>query len=88
MQIMAGRMWSNGKMFSVAGKDSLASLAPAHADSPRRPARSYESAIEAHGIVFNPVRQDLYSAQVALRYVYRECRFVAAWIERGLARYV
>lgn len=45
MQIMAERMWSNGKMFSVAGKDSLA---PAHVDSPRRrPAWSYEERIRS-----------------------------------------
>lgn len=38
MQIMAGRMWSNGKMFSVAGKKDSR-----HVDSPRRrSARSYE----------------------------------------------
>lgn len=39
MQIMVGRMWSNGKMFSVAGKDSCSrlSLSPR-----RRPARGYK----------------------------------------------
>lgn len=62
MQIMVGRIWSNGKMFSVAGKkDLLSSLAIAMTIRPKLRAQSQHI-----DIVFNFLRQNLCSAKIVL----------------------
>lgn len=89
---MAGRMWSNGKMFSVAGKKGTLALVSCyhHVDSPRRrSARSYERNRSAPVSCSTLCDWDLCSVKSRVA-SYRPLRTlgVAAWVSTNLARYV
>lgn len=84
MQITVGRIGSNGKMFSVAGKkDSCSQLS---LSSRRRFARSYEHNRSVPISYSTPLRQNLCSAKITSHIT--PIADIAAWIWKDPARYV